>query len=82
MRDFQNEREGCLPNETVVGRFESLPLKAGVELIAGNLQLCYDELALVGVVEPRELKLLEAWLADVAAVEGMGSNGHRLPEVA
>jgi hypothetical protein len=69
MRDFNDEISGYLNNRTIAERFEALALEPGTENIPGNLRLCYRELEKLGLVQARELQLLDAWLSDLAEVE-------------
>jgi STELLO glycosyltransferases len=75
MRDFRDEICGYLHNRSIAERFEDLDLEPGIENIPDNMRLCYGELAKLGLVEARELNLLEAWLSDLAEVESSRSRG-------
>jgi len=75
MRDFKDEISGYLNNRIIAERFEALTLQRGIEHIPNNLRSCYEELFKLGLVESRELALLEAWLADIAEVAGSRSVG-------
>jgi hypothetical protein len=59
----------------IAERFEGLALEPGIENIPDNLRRCYEDLAKMGLVEARELAMLEAWLADIAEVENSQSRG-------
>jgi hypothetical protein len=75
MRDFKDEISGYLNNRMIAERFEGLALEPGIENIPDNLRRCYEDLAKMGLVEARELAMLEAWLADIAEVENSQSRG-------
>lgn len=68
MRDFRDELPGYLNNRKIAETLEGLSLAFGVENIAGNLRLCYESLVRIGILETRELDLLEAWIDDLASI--------------
>jgi hypothetical protein len=68
MRDFSDEISGYLNNRKLVEHLQALSLRPGLENIPDNLLRCYDELALLGFVDLRELQLLEAWLSDLSEI--------------
>lgn len=68
MRDFADEVPGYLNNSRIRDTLESLPLTAGIAQIPANLRECYEALVGIGVVGKEELPLLDAWLADIAAI--------------
>jgi hypothetical protein len=78
MRDFNDEISGYLNNRTIAERFEALALEPGTENIPGNLRLCYRELEKLGLVQARELQLLDAWLSDLAEVEVSLARGKKV----
>lgn len=61
MRDFQDEISGYLNNTEICREFERLDLAPGTDNIAANLRLCYEKLIEKGLVDPRELDLLDMW---------------------
>ncbi len=65
MRDFSDEVPGYLQNRKIGDSLGALSLKQGVEHLGANLLACYEELVRVGVMEPREIPLVEAWLDDL-----------------
>ena len=67
MRDFADEVPGYLHNRKIGDTLAALTLKAGLEHIGANLISCYDALVRAGVMEAREMPLVEAWLADLKA---------------
>jgi len=68
LRDFEDEIPMYLQTETV---FEAARETASPERSIGdNLRAIYARLARLGVVDERELALLDAWLSDVARVTG------------
>lgn len=70
MQDFRAELAGYLDNRAMCTVLEQLDLLPGPEQIAGNMRTAYGALVANGWLDPRELALLDAWLADVAAVTG------------
>jgi hypothetical protein len=69
MSDFTQEIQGYLHNRKIAERLDLLSLRSGVANLSQNLQLCYEELAHLGMVAHSEPKLLEAWLVDVAQLQ-------------
>jgi hypothetical protein len=69
MSDFNQEIQGYLHNRKIAERLDILSLRPGISNLPLNLQLCYEELAHLGMVAHSELKLLEAWLVDVAELQ-------------
>jgi hypothetical protein len=68
MRDFQDEIPGYLHNRTIGETLAGLSLAPGPEKMADNLRICYEALVRLSVVDKQELPLLDAWLADLAAL--------------
>ena len=67
MRDFEDEVPGYLHNTTIGRELDALPIQAGVENIPANMRLCYRRLCELKLIGEKELPLLDAWLADLAA---------------
>jgi len=76
MRDFRDELPGYLNNKKICKTLDSLELLAGPEHIIQNLRTCYQELVTIGVHDPRELDLLEAWIVDIAEYPLVPHDGH------
>lgn len=68
MRDFADEIPGYLHNRMLAEKLNALKLKPGREHLSGNLICCYEELIRSGVVDPKEMPLLEAWIDDVNSI--------------
>ena len=68
MRDFQEEVQGYLQNRTIAETLAGLSLAPGPERMADNMRICYEALVRLSVLDKQELPLLEAWLADLAAL--------------
>ncbi len=51
-------------------------LRAGIEHLGENLLICYEELVSKSVFDPKELKLVEAWLSDFEQIQSE-SRGNR-----
>jgi hypothetical protein len=66
MRDFSDELPGYLDNERICETLASISLLPGPENIVANLRICYEHLVSIGIHDPRELSLLDAWIADLA----------------
>jgi hypothetical protein len=67
MRDFADEIPGYLRNADICEALLRLKLRAGIEHLSDNLNVCYEELVRMSVVDAKELKLLGAWIDDVRA---------------
>ncbi len=68
MRDFEGEIPGYRHNRTIGKALGELTLEPGTDKLGENLQICYDKLVSLSVIEPQELDLLAAWLDDIAAL--------------
>ncbi len=66
--DFADEISGYLNNARIVKALYALDLAPGPAAIEENLRACYAELIKLGVVDPREIELLDAWLADMRPI--------------
>ncbi len=74
MVDFREEVPGYLGNRAIRAALEELPLRPGRDVVPANMRLAYARLVEGGWLQPRELELLDAWLADLALL------GHRPAE--
>jgi hypothetical protein len=68
MRDFADEISGYLGNRKIQQRLDSLQIEPGAAAIPDALRSCYVALVEDGHVGAGELPLLDAWLADLAAI--------------
>ncbi len=68
MKDFEDEIPGYLNNSSIMKGLNALNLLDGVENIYTNLTLCYEELVRQGVVDAKELALLDCWIQDMQAL--------------
>jgi hypothetical protein len=68
LRDFRDEVPGYLANREICAALQTLELEPGGPRIAANMRRSYELLVAQGWADPRELPLLDAWLADVAAI--------------
>jgi hypothetical protein len=73
MKDFEDEIPGYLHNRTIARTLQALTLKRGTEHIRANVRECYKALVEGGFVGEAELPLLDAWLGDLAAIQGATS---------
>ena len=69
MRDFADEIPGYVKNRKIADNLASLDLASGPERIPENLHRCYQVLTEMGAVGELELRLLDAWLDDIANTE-------------
>lgn len=65
MRDFHDEIPGYELNRRIVEILENVDLKSGLEEVSENLKRCYESLVESDVFPEAELKLVDAWLADL-----------------
>lgn len=63
----QPDRLGSSFDAEICEALERLDLPAGVEQIGPNMRCAYTTLVQEDWIDPRELSLLDAWLADVEA---------------
>lgn len=67
MKDFDQEISGYLNNEKIVDALIGLRLRGGRSALLDNLLACYEEIIRLGLIDKREIKLLEAWSSDIKA---------------
>ena len=65
MKDFTDEIPGYLHNEDICHALEDLSLKSGVDNLGLDLITCYEKLVTMGMIEKKELPLVQAWLDDI-----------------
>jgi len=68
MRDFKDEVPGYLNNRAICEALDGLALPSGVDNVGENLLICYEALVRMGVIDEKELTLLQAWIDDWGAV--------------
>lgn len=66
LRDFRDEVPGYLHNKSICEALASLSLKTGVEYLGENLQVCYEKLVGMELIDPKEMELVAAWLEDLS----------------
>jgi hypothetical protein len=69
IRDFEDEIPGYLHNRAMMAALGVLTLTRGAEHMADNLRRCYETLVRNEWLGAQELPLLDAWLADMEALE-------------
>jgi hypothetical protein len=69
MKDFSDEVIGYRHNLRIGAELEALTLKPGAAAIPENMRACYRAFVGMGLVQEQELALLEAWFADLAALD-------------
>jgi hypothetical protein len=69
LKDFESEIPGYLLNGPIVEALEALSLPSGQDRIFDCLRLCYEALVRRSYLDGQELKLLEAWIEDLQAIE-------------
>lgn len=65
MRDFGDEIPGYQRNRDLVCALEGLSLEKGAGKVSANLRTCYGALVAGGFFPEGEIKLVDAWLADL-----------------
>ncbi len=70
MTDFEAEIAGYLHARRAAETLDGLALAGGADGIPANLRICYDSLVRLGVIDAREMPLLDAWLRDVGSAMG------------
>ncbi len=65
-RDFEDEIEGYLKNESMIDELSDIRLQPGADAVGDNLLTCYQRLVSQGFFPEEELPLVEAWLEDIA----------------
>ncbi|HZP21464.1 MAG TPA: STELLO glycosyltransferase family protein [Bauldia sp.] len=70
MRDFRDEVPGYLHNRAIGAALDELEIAGGTSAIGEGMRQCYRAMIALGVVDARELPLLEDWLADIGALAG------------
>jgi hypothetical protein len=68
MKDFEDEVVGYINNSLIVENLSKLKLKDGSDNIEYNMKLCYNELVNMGLVEDKELSLLDDWFSDLEEI--------------
>ena len=68
MRDFADEVPGYLNNRRICEALETLALGGGADVISTNMRLCYEKLADMSLVDPKELDLVDAWFEDLSEI--------------
>ena len=64
LKDFEDEIPGYLNNAKIARALEGLTLHAGEDFIYDNLLICYKQLVELGVVDHKELLLVDTWIRD------------------
>jgi hypothetical protein len=70
MKDFKDEIPGYIHNAEIAASLSSLNLSPGLSNIPENMLICYAKLIELGLIDPGENQLLEAWLDDLEAMAG------------
>jgi len=70
MHDFRDEVQGYLHNKAICEGLGKLELNHSPDYLADNLRICYEELVRIGVIDAKELGLLDAWLDDIQDLSG------------
>ncbi len=65
LRDFYEEIDGYLHNHLIIEALEKLQLEKGVEHLRDNLKKCYEAIIKMGLVDQKEMMLIDAWCNDI-----------------
>ena len=68
LKDYEDEIPGYLNNARICDELEKLNLKSGIESIPENLNICYEKLIEIKIIEKKELSLLNYWLDDLKTI--------------
>ena len=68
LRDFHEEISGYLNNNLISETLKSLTLKSGQENIFDNLKKCYEAIIRLGLIEEKEMELVNAWQEDLKKI--------------
>ncbi len=68
MSDFALEVPGYLNNRAICEKLAELSIKPGVEYLAENMLVCYEMMVRNKWIGKKEIRLLEAWFSDLAAM--------------
>lgn len=72
MKDFADEIPGYLQNRRIAAILGALSLSGSTAAMGDNLRLCYEALTAEGIMDRRELPLLNVWLDDLKDI-GLGN---------
>jgi len=64
LKDFEDEIPGYLNNGMICGELMKLDLKTGTSHIFENMMKCYNTFIKSGLIDKREIALLEDWVND------------------
>ena len=68
LRDFYEEIDGYLNNHLIIEALEKLELKKGVQHLNSNLKKCYEVIIKMGLIDKKEMDLIDAWCNDIEAL--------------
>jgi hypothetical protein len=68
MRDFADEIPGYMRNDEIVKALEDVSLERGADAASDNLIRCYEALIRCEVFPAKELRLVRAWVKDLAGI--------------
>lgn len=69
IKDFEDEVPGYLLNDQFRGILDSLTLAKGLDSVGHNMLKCYEALVEKAIFPKSELKLVKAWLRDLATIQ-------------
>jgi STELLO glycosyltransferases len=75
MQDFEEEIPGYLHNDKIRLSLQELNLPAGTDNICAAMRVCYRLLCDIGIIDRREIELLDAWFDDLYSIQKSRSVG-------
>jgi len=72
MADFSDEIAGYKNNHLIVEKLKRLNVHPGIENIPENMKICYREFISMGLIDEKEMDLLNKWFKDLANM-GVGN---------
>lgn len=68
LKDFKDEIDGYLHNDTIAQSLMKLELSPGIENIPDNMNRCYRQLVDLDLIDVQEMNLLDAWINDLTGI--------------
>jgi hypothetical protein len=65
IKDFEEEISGYLNNSSIMEKLINLSLEDGVKNIPLNMMRCYELIVEMGLIDKKELTLIDAWFMDL-----------------
>jgi hypothetical protein len=69
IKDFEEEISGYLNNSKIMEKLIDLNLEKGIENISLNMMRCYEAIVEMGLIDKKELILLDLWIMDLKKIK-------------